>query len=285
MDTGCILTADDEVKSGFASGSTTRTSSEHSSHEPILADQLDHQHDQESAAPHAPPPKVATVLVIDDHPLFREGVKARLAREQTLVCCGEADSLETGRPLIKAQRPNVVILGFSLGGQSAPSQIKSLRKEFPGLRVLVLVLKEDLVVGETALKAGAHGLITKAQSGDDLVTALETVLRGEIYLNPELTAVMLKKAYFGERDDEVTGKLSSRELQVFGLLGLGLGTREIAAKLNLSRRTVNVHRENIKHKLGLKAAHSLVYSAITWMQARQKTAGQDAPRQNPLVNA
>jgi DNA-binding NarL/FixJ family response regulator len=284
MDTGYILAEHDVVKSSTASVVKTRTSSEHSSHEPIVADQLEHEHDFQAGGEHHAPIEVATVLVIDDHPLYREGIISRLSRETSIRCCGEADDLETGRQRVKELRPNIVIIGFSLGGHSAPAQLKALRKEFPSVRLLVVVLQEDLVVGETALKAGAHGLITKTQDGDDLICALETILRGEIYLNPALTAVMLKKAYFGERSDEVTGKLSSRELQVFGLLGLGLGTREIASKLNLSRRTVNVHRENIKHKLGLKAAHSLVYSAITWMQTRQKSQA-DISHHEPSIHA
>jgi DNA-binding NarL/FixJ family response regulator len=220
--------------------------------------------------------RLQSVMVVDDQPLFREGVRVWLEKQPHLKFCGEADTAQTARKTIRELRPDLVLLSVSVEPEAPAGLVKKLRREFPKLSVLVLIQKDQVLAGEGALRAGAHGLIMKEQNPQDLLVAISTVLRGEVYLNRELTALMLKKAYFGDGKDDLTAKLSNRELQVFGLLGLGHGTREIAAKLSLSRRTVNVHRENIKRKLNLKAASSLVYAAITWVQ-RRHLAPNEAP--------
>jgi DNA-binding NarL/FixJ family response regulator len=227
----------------------------------------------------------AGVLVVDEHPLFREGLRACLEGQAHLKFCGEAESLENARQAIRTLHPEVLLLGLSLEGGEPSATIKRLRRDFPALHILALIRKDEMLAGEGALRAGAHGLITKDQSAEDFLQAIGMVLRGEIYLNKTLTALMLKKAYFGDKTDDLTGKLSNRELQVFGLLGLGHGTREIASKLSLSRRTVNVHRENIKHKLGLKAASSLVYAAITWMNNRPSASAEPSGQTTPQLAA
>ena len=208
------------------------------------------------------------ILVADDHPFFRQGVRAWVEVQPQLKYCGEIDSKAGLREAIRSSQPDLVLLNLALERQDPAGAVRRLRREFPQVRLLALIDKDQVLAGEGALRAGAHGLITKDQEPEDFLQALQTVQQGDIYLNKSLTALMLKKAYFGERTDDVTGRLSSRELQIFGLLGQGYGTREIASKLGLSRRTVNVHRENIKHKLGVKAASNLVYSAITWVQTR-----------------
>lgn len=217
-------------------------------------------------------PNRSGILVVDDHPLFREGVRALLAKQSELALCGEADTEQTAGQAIETLKPKLVLLGLRLHGEDTIELIARLHQQEPDLKILVFGQSDEMLLGESALRAGAQGLMLKNQAPGDLLSAIQTVLRGEIYLNDKLTSLILKKAYFGAQADEITRKLSHRELQVFTMIGLGYSTRDIATKLKLSRRTVNVHRENIKHKLSLRAAPDLVYAAITWMQNRSSAS-------------
>jgi DNA-binding NarL/FixJ family response regulator len=269
MDSGIIATADSlgiatastgaRGATSFGTGSTTSEGPR----SPNLA-----RRNLSDGARRTNPSQARSILVVDAQPLFREGVRAWLEKHPHLRCCGEADNPLLARKLIREHRPDLVLLSLSVETGEPTLLVKRLRRDFPQVCLLVMIQREEKAAGESALRAGAHGLIMKEQNTDDLLLAIDTVLRGDVYLNQELTAVMLKKAYFGSRKDDLATRLSSRELQIFGLLGLGHGTREIASKLSLSRRTVNVHRENIKHKLGLKGASGLVFAAITWVQSR-----------------
>ncbi len=223
------------------------------------------------------------IMVADDEPFFRDGLKAWVERQPQFRFCGETDSKGGLREAVRSCQPDLLLLNLGLEIQDPAGAVRRLRREFPQVRLLALIEKNQVLAGEGALRAGAQGLITKDQGPQDFFQAVSTVQQGDIYLNKSLTALMLKKAYFGNRTDDVTGKLSNRELQIFGLLGQGYGTREIASRLGLSRRTINVHRENIKHKLGVKAASNLVYSAITWVQTRGALVAEQAARATPAA--
>ncbi len=269
MREGFVLTAAEGGGAGVTGRESAKTASGHGGGgDAGLADPVP----AKGHSPHQAHPREHAfqlgILVADDHPFFREGVRAWVDRQPQLRYCGEINSKSGLREAIRSAQPDLVLLNLALERQDPAGAVRRLRREFPQVRLLVLIDKDQVLAGESALRAGAHGLITKDQDPQDFLLALTTVQQGDIYLNKSLTALMLKKAYFGERTDDVTGRLSGRELQIFGLLGQGYGTREIASKLGLSRRTVNVHRENIKHKLGVKAASNLVYSAITWVQTR-----------------
>lgn len=229
------------------------------------------------------PGEVCRILIADDHPLFREGVRAWIERQASLTVCGQADTNAEVLRLVKQEPFQLLLLSLRLHGEDSLDLIKTLHRDQPALPVLAVAQSSDALLGEAALKAGARGLIMKDQDANDFVIAINTVLQGDIYLNSKLTSMILKKAYFGSKEDEVSKKLSHRELQVFTLLGLGSSTREIALKLNLSRRTVNVHRENIKRKLGIKAAPNLVYAAITWMQNRSAAVVGTSPEPFPVA--
>lgn len=226
---------------------------------------------------------VCRILIADDHPLFREGVRAWIERQSNLTVCGQADTNSDVLRTVRQDAFQLVVLSLRLHGEDTLDLIKALHREQPGVILLAVAQSSDALLGEAALKAGARGLIMKDQDANDFLVAINTVLQGDIYLNSKLTSMILKKAYFGSREDEVSKKLSHRELQVFTLLGLGSSTREIAVKLNLSRRTVNVHRENIKRKLGIKAAPNLVYAAITWMQSRSSAVVGTSPEPFPVA--
>ena len=211
------------------------------------------------------------ILIVDDHPLFRAGVKALIEKQDHLRLCGEASAGLQADHLVQTQNPDLVLLALRVQGEDSINLIKHWLQQAPDLRVLVVAQGNEMLLSESALRAGARGILLKDQEPEEVLTAIDTVLQGEIWVNSRLTSLILKRAFFGPQTDEVTRKLSNRELQVFTLIGLGRSTREIAAELSLSRRTVNVHRENIKRKLGLKAAPNLVFAAITWTQNRSSS--------------
>ena len=272
------LTAADGAEMGLQTRDNTNTVSSRSLGEATTMNPSLHKGHFAHHPPRQDPTAPLGIMVADDQPFFREGIRAWVERQPQLQYCGEVDSKSGLREAIRSRQPDLLLLNLDLDRQDPAAVVRRLRREFPRVLLLVLIEKHQVLAGEGALRAGAHGLISKEQHPQDYLQALSTVQQGEIYLNKSLTALMLKRAYFGPGTDDVTGKLSNRELQVFGLLGQGYGTREIASKLGLSRRTVNVHRENIKHKLGVKAAANLVYSAITWVQNRTIPALDAAPQ-------
>ncbi|MBI5385744.1 MAG: response regulator transcription factor [Verrucomicrobia bacterium] len=227
--------------------------------------------------------RVCNILLVDDHPLFRDGVRTRVEKQPDWRVCAEADTEAAALEAVRTAPPSLVILRLRLRNTDTIDLIKELQREKPGLPILVVGEGEEMLLAETALKAGARGFLLRDQAPEDLLAAIDAVLHGEVYLNNRLTSLILKKAYFGDQMDGVTRALSHRELQVFALIGLGYSTRDIATKLSLSRRTVNVHRENIKHKLGLKAAPHLVYAAVKWMQDRSSKSVEELVPADPVL--
>ena len=207
------------------------------------------------------------VLIVDDHPLYRQGLRRFIEAQPGLACCGEADSCQSALRAASESKPDLVILDLCLRREDGLELLKNLLGRIPDTRVLVLSQKDESAHAEPALRAGALGYIMKEEATDELLSAVQTVLKGELYVSRRLAAVILKKFLRGVAGDGISDKLSDRELQVFQFLGTGLGTREIAAQLHLSVKTVETHRENIKHKLALIDSPALVRVAETWVQA------------------
>ena len=206
------------------------------------------------------------VLIADDHPIFRMGIKNWLNSIEGFHVCGEAESKSTVRQAIQELKPNLLLLDLRLGGEDGIELIKWLKSEFPNLPILVLSQCDEKIFGSRALRAGASGFIMKECSPKELMTAILTVLQSKIYASPALSEMLLNAMYQRAMIDDISGQLSDRELQVFELLGVGLGTRAIAERLRLGVKTVETHRENIKRKLGLKDSSSLMHAAISWVQ-------------------
>jgi len=206
------------------------------------------------------------ILIADDHPIFRMGIINWLNRIDGFHVCGEAESKSTVRQAIQELKPDLLLLDLRLGGEDGIELIKWLKNEFPSLLILVLSQCDEMIFGSRALRAGASGFIMKERSPKELMMAIRTVLHSKIYTSPALSEMLLKAMYQKTSIDDISGQLSDRELQVFELLGVGLGTRAIAERLRLGVKTVETHRENIKKKLGLKDSSSLMHAAINWIQ-------------------
>lgn len=203
----------------------------------------------------------ARILIVDDHPIVRQGLKLMINAEADLVIAGEAQSEQEARDLVRELKPDAVIVDLTLGDGDGFNVVRHLHAHYPEVRVLVLSMHEESVYAERLLAEGASGYIMKQAVTDQLVTALRTVLRGELYLSESLQQRMTRRA---GGDGDLRRRLSVRELQVLSLIGDGQTTREIAEALSLSVKTIESHRAAIKRKLGLETSAQMVQYAIKW---------------------
>jgi len=215
--------------------------------------------------------KPARVLIVDDHPVVREGLTEVINQTSDLAVCGEADSAADALEVIGAADPDVAVVDLSLRDSRGLDLIKDIRVRFPKLRVLVLTMRDETFYAERALRAGARGYVTKDKGTEEVVGAIRAVLAGEVYLSRQMAARMLRSIVPGEDTggESPTGRLTDRELEVFRMIGTGLSTSEIAGKLHLSVKTIESYRERIKDKLGLDGAAELLKRAIQWAHGGQ----------------
>jgi len=208
----------------------------------------------------------ARVLVVDDHPIVRQGVAQLINHEADLAVCAEADSAAEAVRAVAESRPDVAVVDLSLREASGLELLKDLKVRFPRLPVLVLSMYDESVYAERALRAGARGYIMKEAPPEQVLEAIRRVLAGEVYLSGAASSRLLKRLTAG-RPREVQSPmdgLSDRELEVFRLIGAGLGNKEVARRLHLSPKTIDTYRARLKEKLGLASAKELLRHAIQW---------------------
>ncbi len=220
------------------------------------------------------------VLIGDGHALVRLGMIEFLRKELDLVCCGEAASEAEVRTAVRSARPDLLVLDLWLNGADGLELVKVLRAEFPELLILVCSQLDESLYAERALRAGAMGFIGKDRPLDELLSAIHVVLDGDFYLSRRMSALLLRHNVQGKEAWGTSGveMLTDRELQVFSLLGAGVGSREAAAKLRISVKTVETYRENIKHKLGLKNAAELLHHAALFVDGKTAPPVESAGR-------
>jgi DNA-binding NarL/FixJ family response regulator len=208
----------------------------------------------------------ARILVVDDHPMMRGGLIQLINRQTDLTCCGEAGSVAEAQAAVARLKPDLVLLDLRLKGGDGLELIKSLRSQFASPRILVLSQHEAPHYVERALRAGALGYVFKEQAAEQVLSAIRTVLAGEVYLTRALAARLLHTFVGTVPGTPRAGVelLTDRELHVLHLLGDGMSTRAIAAELKLSFKTIETHRENVKRKLGLRGAAELLHYAAEW---------------------
>jgi DNA-binding NarL/FixJ family response regulator len=208
------------------------------------------------------------ILIADDHPLLRAGIMLLINRQEDLVCCGEADSAAGTRQAVENLNPDLLVLDLRLDQGDGIEFVKTLHGLRPDLPILVLSQFDENLYAERALRAGARGYVMKQSATVEILDAIRSILNGELYVSRKITVLVLNKFLHG-KPGAARGpveNLTDRELQVFQMVGAGMTTRQIAAKLNLSVKTVETHRENIKHKLGLVAGQDLVRHATRWVE-------------------
>ena len=214
----------------------------------------------------------ARVLVVDDHPLLRGGLVKLIAGEPDLVLCGEAaDASGTILAVDDDPPPDLLILDLMLGNSDGLELIKQVRALRPGLPVLVISMHDELIYAERALRAGASGFVMKKEPPEEVLSAVRSILAGGYYLSGRMRVLLESKGLTSEPVKflvpEADPPLSDRELHVFRLIGAGLPTREIASELNLSGKTIETYRENLKVKLRLPNAAELLRAAKQWVAA------------------
>jgi DNA-binding NarL/FixJ family response regulator len=212
-------------------------------------------------------PSRRAVFIVDDHPVFREGLVRIINQEADLVVCGEAGNAAEALARVDAARPALVVIDISLDGMNGLELVKSLRGRLPESRLLVVSMHPESLYAERALRAGANGYIMKRESGRTLLAAMRHVLDGKTHVSQELNELILRRVSDPGRraGGSAVERLSDRELEVFQLIGQGFGTRQVAETLSVSMKTVETHREHIKEKLGVDSTSELVRRAIHWV--------------------
>jgi DNA-binding NarL/FixJ family response regulator len=211
--------------------------------------------------------KEISVVIVEDHRMFREHLTRLINKADGMRVCGEADNIRDGFALIKQARPTIAIVDITLEGSSGLELLKDLCAHGVAVPALVLSMHDESLYAERALRAGARGYVNKHGASAELMTAIRQVLNGEIYLNPHFMSRMVDRMISG-RDGGARpiDRLADRELEVFGLVGRGLTTREIAAQLGLGVTTVDTYRARIKEKLNLENGARLRVEASRWLQ-------------------
>jgi len=206
------------------------------------------------------------VLVVDDHPIVRHGLKELIDQEPDLCVCGEAASVGDALELVRRLSPDVVIVDISLEGSNGIELIEAIHSQDRTIKMLVSSIHDEMVFAGRALRAGAMGYVCKREAVEKIVAAVRQVLRGEIYLSPRIATRFLHRAAVGEPlEDNPVQILSNRELEVFEMIGQGMTMHQIARKLGLSPKTVETHRKNIKTKLNFSNSMQLSRCAFQWV--------------------
>jgi DNA-binding NarL/FixJ family response regulator len=210
--------------------------------------------------------KKCRVLLVDDHPIVRQGLALLIDREGDLSVCGEADGAHSAFHAIETLRPDVVVLDISLSGPDGLDVLKEIRMKTASLPVLILSMHDESIYAERAMRAGANGYIMKQEATEKVLVAIRRILQGEVYLSDRLTNTMLQQYMRGVSPTKMSPlvSLTDRELEVFRLIGEGHGTRQIADELHLSVKTIESYQAHIKEKLALRNARELVQHAIEW---------------------
>jgi len=211
-------------------------------------------------------PKKYRVLLVDDHPIVRQGLALLIDREPDLCVCGEAEGAHSAFHAITTLRPDIVVLDISLSGPDGLDVLKELRLKTSSLPVLILSMHDESIYAERAMRAGANGYIMKQEATEKVLVAIRRILQGDVYLSDRLTTAMLQHYVRGSSPAKLSPlvNLTDRELEVFRLIGEGHATRQIADELHLSVKTIESYQAHIKEKLALRNARELLQHAIEW---------------------
>ena len=214
-----------------------------------------------------------SIFIVDDHPLLRRGLAELINREPDMVFCGEAEDAPTAMRLIELIKPDLVIVDISLKGYNGIELIKNIKAFDHKILVLVLSMHDESVYAMRVLKAGAKAYVMKQEVVDKVMEAIRRIRMGKVFVSESVASRMLDQVVVGgdPATDSPIDLLSDRELEIVSMLGNGLPTREIAAKLHISIKTVESHRARIKEKLNLDNAIQLVQFCVRWVEDGAKT--------------
>ncbi len=212
--------------------------------------------------------EIINILLVDDHPVLRKGLKDLIEEEKDLVVSAEAGDCNEAINILANNKIDVAVLDLTLEGEMSGLDLaRSIRERFPKVKSLILSMHDESLFAERSIKAGARGYIMKKEATTNIVGAIRKVMNGELYLSERISGKIIDKLLHGHSDDSSGSPLDSlanREFEVFQMIGNGLSSSEISKKMNISVNTVDSHRRNIKEKLGLTSAAELVKHAVQW---------------------
>ena len=218
-------------------------------------------------------PAKTRILILEEHPLLRYGVAHFLNSQPDMIVCGETDNIRDARHKLEECKPQLLLIALRLGTGDSLEFLKALKSERPALLILVYSAFEETIFAERAFRAGADGYVMKKGPKEELLTAIREITSGNIYVSHDVAIRAFKKSLETRSEQQRSArptigieKLSDREMHIFFLLGSGLGNSQIAHSLNLSVKTIESHRENIKHKLDLSCSRDLVACAKKYVE-------------------
>lgn len=206
------------------------------------------------------------VVIIDDHPIVRQGLAMMIDQENDLRVCGDASDIPSALEAVREHSPDIAVVDISLGQSSGLNLIEDLTRQYPGLSILALSMHDETLYAERCLRAGAKGYIMKKEPPEKVIVAIKDILNGGIYVSNNLGSKLLHKLVAKKSGAADTGVnvLSNRELEVFRLIGQGLKTGKIAEQLNLSVKTIETYIDHIKKKMHFKDSRELFLNAVQW---------------------
>jgi len=215
--------------------------------------------------------ELTRIVIIDDHPFVREGLKQLLAGQSEFELVGEASSMKEAQPLLQTASPDVAVVDLTLGSDDGIDLVRWMREQLPDIRVLVLSMQEEALYAERLLRLGVSGYVMKNVAGTDFLGALRKVARGQRHVSSAMGERLLSQMARGRApgpDEDPVSALTERELEVFRLIGAGISTREISQRLDLSMKTVDAHRRHMREKLNLRSTNELIRYATQWVADR-----------------
>ncbi|MGE0115985.1 MAG: response regulator [Steroidobacteraceae bacterium] len=213
----------------------------------------------------------ARIVIVDDHPLVREGLKQLLAGAPGFRLVAEAADAAQARHAITQMVPDVAVLDLTLGSDDGVELVRWVRQHYPAIRIVVLSMQEEALHAERLLRMGISAYVMKSAAETDFLTALRKAAKGQRHISTEMNERLLSKAMRGQLatgNDDPVAALTERELEVFALIGGGVSTREIAERLTLSMKTVDAHRRHMREKLNLRSTSELMRYAAQWVATR-----------------
>jgi DNA-binding NarL/FixJ family response regulator len=215
------------------------------------------------------------ILVVDDHPVVRQGLVKLIGGEPGLEICGEAEDVRSALDSLARTKPDLAIVDISLKQSSGLELIKLMKTRMPRLHILALSMHDERLFAVRVLRAGAAGYIMKHEAPEILLRAIRRALRGDIHVSDRVASEIVRGFARGRSGEAVSSMelLSDRELEVFQLTGEGMATRRVAEALHLSVKTIETHRQHIKEKLGLRDATELVRHAVNWARGVGSSPG------------
>jgi DNA-binding NarL/FixJ family response regulator len=212
------------------------------------------------------------ILIVDDHPMMREGLAQLIGSQQDMTVCGEAGNAHEALEKVRLLKPSLVLADITLPGRDGLELIKDIQALEAGVSVLVLSMHDESLYAERVLRAGGRGYVMKQEGGKRIMEAIRQVSAGHIFVSEKMSAKILE-IFSGHRSEgghSPVETLTDREFQVLQYIGRGVGTKEMAKELHVSPKTIEVHRANIKVKLQIKSMAELIRFAVRWVDSEKQ---------------